>query len=86
MSQLVKEGYLEVIFRGTGRQVAEYRFIFKGQEIARQSGALKRMARQPSKNRTPNATITPIYRNELKESETLSNCPSEDLQKHLGMI
>ena len=72
-SQLVKDGYLEVLFAAIGRRVAEYRFIFKGQEIGRQSDVLSRIGRQPNTNRSPNATITPIYRNELKESETLSN-------------
>ena len=68
-AQLIKDGYLEPLFAGVGRHTAEYRFVFKGQEIGGQPVTPKRIGGQPRQNRGPNAASSPIYRNKLKETD-----------------
>jgi len=80
-AQLVKDGYLRQVFPGAGRQVAEYQFIFKGQEIGGQPVTLKRIGGQPRLNRRTTGPTTPTNTNELKESENPSISDPGELEK-----
>ena len=68
-AELIKDGYLKCVFPGSGRRVAEYEFIFKGQEIGGQRDTPTRIGGQPRPNRGTTTVSSPIYRNEMKESE-----------------
>lgn len=62
-AELIRDGYLKVVTPATGQNVAEYEFLFKGQEHLRKEGGKKR------KSRVQKTVSTPTYINECKESE-----------------
>ena len=73
-AELIRDGSLKLIAPATGQNVAEYEFLFKGQEHLRKEGGKKR------KGRVQKAVSTPTYINECKESENLSISDPVDLK------